>query len=559
MTESLGPYDLQSEGAVDFTPWPPEYAERYRTAGYWRGEPLDQLLRASAAAHGPRCALVCGARRWSYSELDQQVDRLVGGLVQQGIQAGDRVVVQLPNIGEFVLTIFALFRLGALPIFALPAHRQTEISYFCALAEAKALVIKDRFSGFDYRTLARNIRPTAPNLTTIVVVGEAEEFLPFEQLITAEPLSVPAPTAAAVAFLQLSGGTTGCPKLIPRTHDDYFYSIRASADICALTPQTVYLCALPVAHNFPMSSPGILGVLYAGGQVVLAPDASPDTAFTLIAQEGVTLTALVPPLVLAWLEAAPHRPSALASLQLLQVGGARLSAETAQRIGPTLGCQLQQVFGMAEGLVNYTRLDDDLEHSIHTQGRPIAPDDEVRVVDDDDHDVPEGHAGHLLTRGPYTIRGYFRAQAHNARAFTADGFYRTGDIVRRLADGYLVVEGRAKDQINRGGDKIAAEEIEHHLLAHPSVLDAAVIAVPDPYLGERSCAFIVPRGTPPRTMDIMRFMRERGLATYKVPDRIEWITRLPKTGVGKIDKRALRAQITEESQSHATTAPVVAL
>lgn len=536
-----------AEGA-DFTPWPTEFATRYRAAGYWRGEPLDQLLRDSARRHGARTALVCGVRRWTHAELNAQVDRVAAGLARLGLAAGDKVVLQLPNVAEFVLAVFALFRLGALPVFALPAHRRSEIAYFCSFTEARALIVADRHGGFDHRSLAREVRAELGDkaaLAHVIVVGEAEEFTPFVAL-DAEPVALPSPAADGLAFLQLSGGSTGRPKLIPRTHDDYYYSVRASAEICALNAESIYLCALPVAHNFPMSSPGILGVLYAGGCVVLAPDASPDTAFPLIAREGVTITSLVPPLALVWMEAAATRRGELSSLRLLQVGGSRLSDEAARRVLPVLGCRLQQVFGMAEGLVNYTRDDDEEALVIGTQGRAISPDDEVRVVDDDDRDLPDGEAGHLLTRGPYTIRGYFRADVHNARAFTADGFYRTGDIVRRLPGGYLVVEGRNKDQINRGGDKVAAEEVENHLLAHPAVLDAAVVAMPDAYLGERSCAFIVPRGEIPRAMEIARFMRERGLAQFKLPDRIEFVTHFPKTGVGKIDKRALREQVAQK-------------
>jgi 2,3-dihydroxybenzoate-AMP ligase len=351
---------------------------------------------------------------------------------------------------------------------------------------------------------------------------------------------LPAVDPADVAFLQLSGGSTGLPKLIPRTHDDYGYSVRESAAICGLGPDTVYLCALPAAHNFPLSSPGTLGVFHAGGQVVMARRAAPDEAFPLIAQEGVTDTALVPPLAMVWLEAAAATPHDLSSLRVLQVGGAKLAPEVAARIGTELGCRLQQVFGMAEGLVNYTRADDPPERVLTTQGRAISPADEVRVVDDEDRDVPAGEVGHLLTRGPYTIRGYYRAPEHNQRAFTADGFYRTGDLVRRLPTGHLVVEGRAKDQINRGGDKVAAEEVENHLLAHPAVHDAALVAMPDAFLGEKTCAFVVPRGEAPRSQDLARFLRERGLAAFKIPDRIEFVTQFPKTGVGKVNKRALR-------------------
>jgi 2,3-dihydroxybenzoate-AMP ligase len=295
-----------------------------------------------------------------------------------------------------------------------------------------------------------------------------------------------------------------------------------------------------------MSSPGFFGVLHAGGRVVLARRSSPDEVFPLIERECVTLASAVPPLALVWLDAAADTAHDLSSLEVLQIGGAKCSEEVARRVRPTLGATLQQVFGMAEGLVNYTRLDDPEEVIVTTQGRPISPDDEVLVVDDEDQPVEPGATGHLLTRGPYTIRGYYRAEEYNATAFTAEGFYRTGDVVRRTPEGNLVVEGRAKDQINRGGEKVAAEEIENHLLAHPSVHDAAVVAMPDEYLGERSCAFVVPRGTPPKGRELIRFVRERGLAGYKVPDRVEFVERFPQTGVGKISKRELREMLARD-------------
>jgi 2,3-dihydroxybenzoate-AMP ligase len=211
-------------------------------------------------------------------------------------------------------------------------------------------------------------------------------------------------------------------------------------------------------------------------------------------------------------------------------------------VRPTLGCTLQQVFGMAEGLVNYTRLDADEETIVTTQGRPMAAHDELRVLDEDDVPVAPGETGALLTRGPYTIQGYYRAEEHNARAFTPDGWYRTGDLVRLTPQGDLVVEGRDKDQINRGGEKIAAEEVENHLLAHPAVHDAAVVAMPDPYLGERTCAFVVLRDgvDPPRPVELRRFVRGRGLADFKVPDRVEVVDAFPRTNVGKVSKKDLR-------------------
>src|SRR5690606_1638074 len=190
------------------------------------------------------------------------------------------------------------------------------------------------------------------------------------------------------------------------------------AEICELDSNSVYMVALPMAHNFPMSSPGFLGALYAGSRIVLSPSPSPEAAFPLIEQERVTITGLVPPLALLWMQAAQSRTEDLSSLQVLQVGGAKFMPEAARRVRPALGCLLQQVFGMAEGLVNYTRLDDPEEIIVETQGRPISPDDEILILDDAGNPVPEGEPGNLLTRGPYTIRAYHNEEAANARSFT---------------------------------------------------------------------------------------------------------------------------------------------
>ncbi|MEU3918096.1 (2,3-dihydroxybenzoyl)adenylate synthase [Streptomyces sp. NPDC029004] len=536
--------------SADAPTWPADFAARYRTAGYWQGETFGQMLRARAVQYPDRVAVVdpAGAgRRWTYAELDRRADRLAAGLRDFGIGRGDRVVVQLPNVAEFFEVVFALFRIGALPVFALPAHREVEIGYFCSFSEAVAYIIADHHEGFDYRGLAAKVKEQAPTLRHVFVVGEAGEHTALSAVPRepAGPLDPDGPQASDLAFLQLSGGSTGVPKLIPRTHDDYLYSLRGSNEICAVDEDSVYLVVLPAAHNFPLSSPGSLGTLCAGGRVVLCPGPAPETAFPLIEDEGVTITGLVPPLALVWTEAARSTAHDLSSLDVLLVGGAKLSEAAARRVRPALDCTLQQVFGMAEGLVNYTRLDDDEETILTTQGRPISPDDEIRIVDDEDEDVAPGEPGHLLTRGPYTIRGYWRAPEHNERSFTRDGFYRTGDIARATPSGHLVVEGRAKDQINRGGEKIAAEEVENVILGHPAVHDVSVVSVPDDYLGERTCAYVILREAAElRPAALRRFVRERGLAAYKVPDRVEFVDVFPHTGVGKVSKKDLRTTAT---------------
>ncbi|VDS08676.1 2,3-dihydroxybenzoate-AMP ligase [Paracoccus haematequi] len=523
--------------------WPDDLAARYRQRGYWRGETFGQMLRDRAARHPDRLAVVDGANRWTYADLLARAESAAGGYLTLGLRPGDRVLVQIPNIAPFFPAVFGLFLAGLIPVYALPAHRQTELIHFAARSGAKAMVIADRHEGFDYRPLADLVRAEAPGIAHVVVIGEpGGGHVPFDSLQAGPGL--PQVDPSSVAFLQISGGSTGLSKLIPRTHDDYIYSFRESARICGLTGDSVYLCALPVAHNFPMSSPGVFGALHAGARVVMAPNPAAETAFSLIAREGVTITGVVPPVALLWMAAAAKTPHDLSSLQVLQVGGAKFIPEAAARVRPTLGCTLQQVFGMAEGLVNYTRLDDPEEIVTGTQGRPISPDDELLILDDNGDPVPEGEPGHLLTRGPYTIRAYHNDPSANARSFTPDGFYRTGDIVKRLPGGYLVVQGRAGDHINRAGEKISAEEIEDHLLAHPAVFDAAVVSIPDEFLGERSCAFVIAaEGASPRAPELKAFMRGRGVADFKVPDQVVFVPEFQTTAVGKISRNVLRAEL----------------
>lgn len=539
-----------SPSPLSFTPWPASEAARYRTEGIWAGKTFDQLLRESVCAHSARVAVVDALRTWTYAELDNRVDTLAAGLAELGIRALDPVMIQLPNQAEFVATVFALFRIGAVPVFCLPAHRSSELTALAGASRAVAIVTSHHIDGYDHAALAREVCEHTPTLNTIVCLPDPESDAPEETAdfhqVSAAPRTFPAADPSAVAFLQLSGGSTGIPKLIPRTHDDYLYSVLRSNEICGVNESTVYLATLPVAHNFPMSSPGILGAIAAGGTVALTPSPSPSVAFAMIERAAVTMTGLVPPLARLWTEAAERgHTHDISSLTSVLVGGARCPDELAARIGPALNARLQQVFGMAEGLVCYTRDEDPLDIAITTQGRPMSPLDLIRVVDDNDNDVPAGTEGQLLTKGPYTIRGYYDNPAANARSFTADGWYRTGDIVRVDTGGNITVCGRAVDRINRGGEKVSAEELEEHLLAHPAVRDAIVVAIPDEYLGERTCAFLLAtdESNPPKTAQIRAFVRERGLASWKIPDRVQVLDAFPETGVGKTSRKDLRRML----------------
>ncbi|MBF8191540.1 AMP-binding protein [Nonomuraea sp. K274] len=524
------------------TPWPEETAARYRRDGLWRGEALGDLLRDWARRYGSATALVHGERRISYRDLDARVDRMAAGFLRHGVRPGERVVLQLPNVPEFVIVAFALFRMGAEPVFSLASHRASEIRHLCELSGAAAYVVPGTHRGFDHVALALRMLDEVPTLRRAFALdapGDAA-VTPLAE-VDAEPAGLPPVDPSDVAFFLLSGGTTALPKLIPRTHDDYAYQVRTVAELCGLTSADVYLAALPVEFNFTWGCPGVVGTLASGGRVVLADDPAPDDCFAAIERERVTITSVVPTVAQLWLEAMEWEPAGLSSLRMIQIGGARLQPELAARIEPGLGCRLQQVFGMAEGLLSMSRADDDPASVLETQGRPISPADEVRIVDEHGHDVPPGVAGELFTRGPYTLRGYYRAQEHNRRAFTSDGFYRTGDVARLTPEGRLVIEGRLKDVIIRGGDKISAGEVEGHLLTHPRIARAAVVPVPDDFLGERIYAFLVAPGEQPGLPELKRTLHERGLAEFKLPDRVEFVEAFPLTPLGKVDKKVLAA------------------
>ncbi|GAA2622562.1 MULTISPECIES: (2,3-dihydroxybenzoyl)adenylate synthase [Streptomyces] len=538
-------------------PWPPEAADAYRSAGLWQGRLLGDLPWQWADRDPDRTALVDEHGPISYAELALRTDALADGLAAHGLLRGDTVLVQLPNRWELVVAVLACARIGVAPVLALPAHREHELSELARTARAAAVIVPGVWREYDHEALAHRLVDRSPWLRRVFVAGAPRhpDSVPLSDLARPGPapaerrrrLDGSAPDPADVALFLLSGGTTGTPKLIGRTHDDYLCNARLSAEACGFGPDTVYLAVLPVGHNFPLACPGVLGTLHAGGRVVLARSAEPRAAFRWIREQGVTVTAAVPAVAQRWM-AAIERGEAdradLATLRTVQVGGAPLGPELARRIGPGLDCRLQQVFGMAEGLLCYTRDDDPDELVVTTQGRPLSAWDEVRVVGADGAAVPDGRAGELWVRGPYTIRGYHRAPEHNRRAFTPEGWYRTGDVVSRLPSGHLVVQGRIKDLINRGGEKVNAKEVENLVDSLPQVHQAAVIGVPDPELGERVCLCVSLNPGAALTLgEIRTLFRDRRVARYKTPERLELFPALPLTPVGKTDKKALREQV----------------
>ncbi|MET7398188.1 AMP-binding protein [Dactylosporangium sp. NPDC005572] len=541
---------IQSLRLDGFVPVPDDVAAGYRKRGLWRGVRLGDLPRVWADRWPDRPA-VLGHSALTFAELDERVGAAAAGFVGLGLGPHDRVIVQMPNTADFPVVLFGLLRCGALPVLCLPGHREAELTHLATLASATALITADIVAGFDHRELAARVCADVPAIRHVVIAGEAGPYRSLAGLIAdhrhaaGEDWPGSAADPSEPALLLISGGTTGRPKLIPRTHDDYDLNARASADVCGLTADDVYMATLPSAHNFPLACPGIIGALGVGAAVHLLADPSPESAFAAIERHRVTVTAVVPPLAQLWVAATEWEDADLSSLRLLQVGGAKLAAVTARAIPDALGCTVQQVFGMAEGLLNYTRSDDSAEVVATTQGRPLLAEDEILVVDTEGRPVTPGTVGELLTRGPYTIRGYYRAAEHNRRAFTADGFYRSGDLVQVQPSGHLVVTGRVKDVVNRGGEGVPADELEQLLLGHPDIRDAAVIGLPDATLGERVCAVVVPRAAVvPTLAGLIEHLRASGLATFKFPDSLQVLDALPLTAVGKIDKKALVVRFT---------------
>ena len=332
-------------------------------------------------------------------------------------------------------------------------------------------------------------------------------------------------------------------KLIPRTHDDYVLNARLCGAAADFGPATVFMAILPLGHNYNLASPGLLATFYYGGTVVIAGATDVDTVFGLVERERVTVIAAAVPLIAGWLHSdAPERHD-LSSLAIVQNGGARLPPELRSRLRSRFGCIPQEIYGTAEGLINMTRVDDADEVLLESSGAPVSEFDEIKVVDDHDREVPDGTSGELLVRGPYTIRGYYDAPEKNREAFTADGFYRMGDIVKKHGR-HVYTEGRRKDLINRGGEKISCEEIENLIFTHPAVQGVVLVAMPDPVFGEKACACVVLKQGETLTLPaLVAFLRDRQIASFKLPERLEVMDAFPISPVGKIMKRELREAI----------------
>lgn len=547
---------------VSPTPEPTFDAERvtaYTEAGLWQGTSLPDELRAAAAHHAGSVALITPEVRWTYAELDESSDHFAAGLLAlTPLQPGDRIMFQMGNVAETVVSYYGALKAGLLPVCTLPLHGDREIGLLARHTGARAHIVQADFRDYDLTSRAVRLGKAEPDLDVLIVArGEAPDgAFGFTEILAAGAHS--AALAAlrdvrtdpeSIAVFQLSGGTTGLPKVAHRRHQEYVYNARCWAQTWEFGPGTVVMHPLPVMHNAGIAA-AMQPAHLTGATFVLAPDAAPDTILGLVERERVTMLPVVPPAVAIRLLDHPRTKTAdLSSLRLFVIGGQKLPEGVADRIESELGVPCLQMFGMAEGMFTATPPDAPERVRKHTVGLPISPLDEVRVcLPGEDDEVPDGELGELCCRGPYTIPGYYRAPEHNAATFTADGLYRTGDLAcRHVVDGkaYYSIEGRLKDVINRGVEKIHAEEVEDLVAKHPGVHAVALVAMPDPVLGERCCAYVIPEpGRPPLAVaELGEYLLGQGLAKYKLPERVEVVAEFPLTNVGKISKKDLRADI----------------
>lgn len=503
---------------------------------------FGEKIREWANLYTNSIAMEDDEKKYTYLELMDNSLKMSNFFLDLGIKKGDNVLVQLTNSTTLIFSILGLAEIGAAPILVLPAHRENEINGITKVAKPVAYLSQEMYMEEDISSMAKEIKEKHECIKNLVFQSELEKIIDNDNYFYDKKRKYETPSPSDIAILLLSGGTTGIPKLIPRTHKDYIYNNKMASERCKITNKDVYLACMPIAHNFTLGCPGIFGTFYVGGKVIISNSTTPLEIFDYISEKKVTFTSMVPSIALMCTQMLEWDDSFdLSSIKSVLVGGAVLERQLACKIVDLFKCNLIQVFGTAEGLICCTSIYDDFETIVSTQGKPISPYDEIRIVDENDNEV---EVGELITKGPYTIKGYYKLEEVNKTCFTKDGFYRTGDKARFTKEGNIQILGRIKEQINRAGEKIMPHEIEENILSHNDVTDCAVVGIKDEVVGNSIYAFIIANRE--ITLDEMKkFLKDRKLAEYKMPDKVVRLDKFPLTAVGKVDKKSLALEVSK--------------
>jgi len=530
-----------------------ERAGSYLRSGAWVDSTVGDALRATARRHPDRPAFISDERSITFAELDDVSERLAAALAGLGLKPGDRALFQLGTTVETVIAALACYKAGVVPVCAIPQYREVEIGALGRSSQARAYFVQADFSQFDLVGFARQMQGGLPALEHLVVVrGRAPEGT-HDMLALADSISLeqarqrlsglPVGPRDLLSF-QLSGGSTGLPKIIPRFHAEYLGHAAGWARRYEIDGDSRIIWSLPLMHNagqlYALIPPVLMGVT-----AVLMPRVDIKRMLELIEEHKVTHGLSIGPIapqLIAYQDVARHD---LSSLRLFA------TMSRADSLENHLGVPCSNLYGITEGLLMGAGAGEPAQARHHTQGASGCPHDEIRVLDpESEREMPPGQMGELCFRGPSSLLAYFGDAEATRNCLIRDGFVRTGDMVtaHRIGDGlYYSFEGRLRDNINRGGEKIGCEEVEGFISQHPAVSDAKLVAMPDPFYGEKGCAYLIlrPGHAAPSVKELAAFLSRQGLAKFKCPERIEVVEEFPITRVGKVDKAALRRQIAE--------------
>jgi 2,3-dihydroxybenzoate-AMP ligase len=544
------------------TPFPEEFINQYYQKRWWLGITLGEMIDRSRDLYHHKEALVAEGIRLTYEQLHEITNRAAIVFLELGIKKLDRVLLQIPNWAEFVYAYYGLHKIGVIPVMCLPRFSQREMEHFCEITEARAWIVPRQFEKIDYLSMIEAFKSRPFFLKHILVITSSgrkgfplpERTLSFNQLLERvdlkrypkDYLQSLRPDPDEICHLMPTGGSTGLPKIVPRTHNNFFCNFDYRAKAWERSPRDITLIATPVTHNMAIEV-SMNPTFLAGGKVVLISSTRPKEILEAIEKERVTTMILAVAQVQQIIDFPEMDQYDVSSLKVIAAGGSHMPPDLIKKVYDRLKCKFFNVFGMSEGPCTQTRYEDPDEVVLHTVGWPVCPYDEFKVIDSNGDELPHGKEGELVVRGPCIFRGYYKAEVENQAAFTADGFFRTGDIAKFDPEGRLIITGRKKDIIIRGGENISAKEVEELISSHPKVAHVAAVGMPDPVLGERVCAFIkLQKGVDITFEEIISFLREKKTSVLYLPERVEIIEEIPLTNVGKVDKKRLREEIKEK-------------